>query len=592
LKTLREFIDENLKTGFICPSSSPFGAPVLFIKNKDGSLQLCVDFRRLNAITQKDKYSLPLTSELLDTPSRAKVFIKIDLKHAYHLIWIVARDEWKTAFHTHYGSFEWLIMPFGLTNAPGGFQRFLNGIFSDLLNIYVIIYLDDILILSGNKDDHFRHVSEVLKQLRKHGLYANGKKCDFHSKSVDYLAHMIGPDGLQMDPAKVKVIQDWPEPQKVKDIQSFLGFANFYRQYIHNYSNIIVLLTQLTQKNIPWNNKSCKLAFLTLKQAFISALVLTHYKPSCPLLIETDAFNYTLAAILSQVESNREIHLVTYLSQTFSDTELNYDTHDKELMAIYEAFKAWPPYLEGNEVPIDVVMDHKNLEYSCTTRILSRRQAWWSTFLSRFNMVIRFRPGHLETKPNALTHQPDLYPKGEGKPYGTVNPQNCHPVFSSTQLSASLRATAMLPMALHGIITMDIEELQKDILAAYDIDPATQYFHADSDNSKYSCWSVDNVRFVQIDQRILVPESRDLRLRVLQSFYDHPVSRHFGVNKTLSVIQREYTWPNIREFVADCVKSCTICARSKAKRHRPYGLLCQLPVPLRPWESISMDFIE
>jgi RNase H-like domain found in reverse transcriptase len=175
----------------------------------------------------------------------------------------------------------------------------------------------------------------------------------------------------------------------------------------------MVPLTRLTQKNIPWNfDESCKLAFLTLKQAFISALVLTHYKPGCPLVIETDASDYALAAILSQVEFDREIHLVTYLSQTFSDTELNYDTHDKELMEIYEAFKAWRHYLEGTEAPIDVVTDHKNLEYFCTTQILSRRQARWSTFLSRFNMVIRFCPNRLRTKPNALTHRPDLYPKG------------------------------------------------------------------------------------------------------------------------------------------------------------------------------------
>jgi RNase H-like domain found in reverse transcriptase len=156
---------------------------------------------------------------------------------------------------------------------------------------------------------------------------------------------------------------------------------------------------------------------------------LTHYKPGCPLVIETDASNYALAAIFSQVEFNGETHPVTYLSQTFSDTELNYDTHDKELMAIYEAFKAWQHYLKGTEVLIDVVTDHKNLEYFCTTWILSRRQARWSTFLSRFNMVIRFHPGHLGTKPDALTCRPDLYPKGEGKPYGIVNPQNCCSVF-------------------------------------------------------------------------------------------------------------------------------------------------------------------
>jgi RNase H-like domain found in reverse transcriptase len=213
-------------------------------------------------------------------------------------------------------------------------------------------------------------------------------------------------------------------------------------------------------ENIPWNfNESCKLAFLTLKQAFISAPVLTHYKPSCLLVIETNASDYALAAILSQVEPNGEIHLVTYLSRTFLDTELNYDTHDKELMAIYEAFKAWKHHLVGTEVLIDVVMDHKNLEYFCTTRILSRRQARWSTFLSRFNMVIRFCPGRLGTKPDALTHWPDLYQKGEGKPYGTVNPQNCCPVFSSTQLSASLRATTMLLVVFCGVVAMGIEEL-------------------------------------------------------------------------------------------------------------------------------------
>jgi RNase H-like domain found in reverse transcriptase len=150
------------------------------------------------------------------------------------------------------------------------------------------------------------------------------------------------------------------------------------------------------------------------------------------LVIETDASDYALAAMLSQVESNGEIHLVTYLSRTFLDTELNYNTHDKELMAIYKAFKAWRHYLEGTEVPIDVVTDHKNLEYFCTTQILSRRQAWWSTFLSGFNMVIRVCSGHLGTKPDALTRWPNHYPKGEGKPYGTVNPQNCCPVFSST----------------------------------------------------------------------------------------------------------------------------------------------------------------
>ena len=228
LQTLREFIDENLAIGFIRPTRSPCGAPVLFIKKKDGSLRLCVDFRGLNKITKKDRYPIPLIADLLDAPKKARIYTKIDLRHAYHLVRIAEGDEWKTAFRTRYGSFEWLVMPFGLTNAPAAFQRFMNDIFSDLLDVCVIVYLDDILIYSDNPSEHRRHVKEVLRRLRANGLYAAEKKCFFHQDRVEFLGFILSPEGLSMDEAKVKVIQDWPEPRKVKDVQSFLGFANFY----------------------------------------------------------------------------------------------------------------------------------------------------------------------------------------------------------------------------------------------------------------------------------------------------------------------------------------------------------------------------
>ena len=185
--------------GFIRPSNSPFRAPVLFVKKKAGSLRLCVDFHRLNAITQKDKYPLPLVSDLLAAASKAKFFTKIDLQHAYHLVQISPGDEWKTAFRTCYGSFEWLVMPFRLTNAPAGFQRFLNTIFADLLDVFIIIYLDNILIFSLNKEDHVKHVSEVLRRLWKHNLFANSKKCVFHMDSIEYLGHCKGDCGAELN---------------------------------------------------------------------------------------------------------------------------------------------------------------------------------------------------------------------------------------------------------------------------------------------------------------------------------------------------------------------------------------------------------
>jgi transposase InsO family protein len=271
---------------------------------------------------------------------------------------------------------------------------------------------------------------------------------------------------------------------------------------------------------------------------------------------------------------------------------LNYDVHDKELLAIFEAFRSWRHYLEGAPSQIDVVTDHKNLEYFATTKLLSRRQARWSEFLSAFNMVIRFRPGRLGAKPDALTRRPDLYLKEGKEDYGKVNPHNLKPIFSSEQLSASLRATSMLPTVLRGVSAMDLVQLNLEILSALDTDPTAKSFLTDDKNPKYKNWSKDDQGYVRIDGRILVPDSGTLRLRVLQYHHDHPVSGHFGMNKTLALIRRDYVWPNIRSSVTDYCRSCTTCSRSKSKRHKPYGLLRQLPVPIRPWDSISMDFIE
>jgi len=211
LSALRTFIDENLNTGFIHPTASSHAAPVLFVKKKDGSLCLCVDFRGLNKITKKDRYPLPLISDLLDSPSCAKIYSKIDLRHAYHLVRIAPGDEWKTAFCTHYGSYEWLVMPFGLTNAPAAFQWFVNTVFAHMLDVCIVVYLDDILIYSEDMEYHQQHVREVLCHLRLHGL-SKPEKCEFHLDSVEYLGYRLSPEGLTMSPDKIQTISDWPEP--------------------------------------------------------------------------------------------------------------------------------------------------------------------------------------------------------------------------------------------------------------------------------------------------------------------------------------------------------------------------------------------
>jgi len=259
----------------------------------------------------------------------------------------------------------------------------MNDIFSDLLDMCVVVYLDNILIYSDNITQYQSHVKEVLKQLRKVGLYTKAEKCEFHSDSIEYLGYDPSPSGLTMSDVKVKTIQEWPEPKKVKEIQSFLDFANFYRCFIFNYSDIVILLTRLTRKKTPWNfDDNCRMAFNTLKQAFISTPILTHWVPDAQLVVEIDALDYALAAILFIMTKDNKIHPIAFHSQTFSALKLNYDIHDKELLAIFEAFKIWRHYLEGSASPIDVVMDHKNLEYFSTTKILTYQQARWSKYLS------------------------------------------------------------------------------------------------------------------------------------------------------------------------------------------------------------------
>jgi len=233
-------------------------------------------------------------------------------------------------------------MPEGLTNAPAAFQRFVNSIFADMLDICVIVYLDDILIYSQDLASHKNHVREVLRRLRKHRLYAKPEKCEFHSTSVEYLGYLLSPDGLTMSNEKVQAIIDWPEPWKAKDIQSFLRFANFYHRFIYNYSDIIVPLTRLTRKDAPWNfSDECRKSFETLKKAFTTAPILTHWMPNVPLIVEMDALDYAIAGILSIVCPDSEIRPVVFYSRTLTPPELNYNTHDKELLAIHEAFRTW-----------------------------------------------------------------------------------------------------------------------------------------------------------------------------------------------------------------------------------------------------------
>jgi hypothetical protein len=274
--------------------------------------------------------------------------------------------------YDRYALFESLVMPFGLTNAPASFQHFINDVLRPYLDVFVTAYLDDILIFSDNLDEHRKYVLKVLEALSEAGLHLKPEKCEFHQREVKYLGFIISTSGTKMDPAKVATIQEWLKPQNVKDVQSFLGFANFYRRFVKGYSNIVTLMTRLTRKNTHfiWSDEYSQ-SFKTLKQAFTTAPILRHFDYDREIIVETDASDYVSASVLSQYDDEGILHLVAFFSKKHTPAECNYEIYDKELMPIVRAFEEWRPELEGALHPIQVLSDHKNREYFMSTKLLN-----------------------------------------------------------------------------------------------------------------------------------------------------------------------------------------------------------------------------
>ena len=376
LLVLREWLDANLKKGFIRPSSSAAAAPVMFARKPGGGLRLCIDYRGLNAVTKRNRYPIPLIQETLTMVSRAKIFTKLDVIAAFNKLRIFEGYEPLTAFKTRCGLFESLVMPFGLTNAPASWQTFINDILGPFLDDFCTAYIDDILIYSQNMKDHREHVRKVLAKLKEHGIQIDIDKCEFHVTETKYLGLIISGDGIRMDPEKVATIIEWTAPRNVKDVQGFLGFANFYRRFILGFSRIAKPLTRLTQKDTKFQwTRECQKAFDNLKEAFSSAPVLKMFEWDKVCYVECDSSDYVTGGVLSQLDDQGQLRPVAYFSKTHNPAECNYEIYDKELMAIVKAFQEWRPELEGSPHPIQVITDHKNLEYFMTSKQLNRRQA-------------------------------------------------------------------------------------------------------------------------------------------------------------------------------------------------------------------------
>ncbi|MDI6015466.1 reverse transcriptase/ribonuclease H family protein, partial [Escherichia coli] len=408
LEATRKYIHENLKKGFITPSNAPYASPVLMVRKANGELRFCVDYRRLNAISRRNQYPLPLIDETLQRLSKARIYTKFDVRQAFHRLRMDQGSEDLTTFRTRYGSYKYRVLPFGLTGGPGSFQQFINELFLDLLDHFVTVYLDDILIYSDNEIEHTHHVKTVLERLRKAGLQVDIRKSEFHVEKTRYLGFIVGRDGVAVDQEKTAVIRNWQQPSTVQGIQSFLGFCNFYRRFIKDYSRVARPLNKLTHKDVPFVfDQGCKEAFQRLKDALVTAPVLEHYQPNRETKIETDASDGVVAGVLSQ-KKNDLWHPISFFSKTMAPAECNYPIHDKEMLAIIRALKEWRVELVSVKSRFDIYTDHRALEYFMTKRQLNSRQAAWTELLAQYDFIIRYRPGKSNTLADALTRQDDL----------------------------------------------------------------------------------------------------------------------------------------------------------------------------------------
>lgn len=408
-EALKEFIKENRKKGFIKPSKSPQASACFFVGKKDGSKRLCQDYRYLNDWTVKNSYPLPLSVDAPDALKNARYFTILDVQSGYNniRIHIHPKDRWKAAFITRYGLFEPTVMFFGLCNSPATFQAFMDNIFRDeITRGSIIVYMDDILIFGNTKEELQEKTRTVLSKLRDNHLCLKPTKCKFAQSEVEYLGMIISHDKIAMDPAKPKLsgIRNWPTPTRVKHVQQFLGFANFYRRFIPAYADITKPLDRLKTKGREWNwSPECQEAFDCLKAEFEKRHTLLVPDKRKQFILETDASKVASGAILMQHDDNGDLKPCAFLSKAFNPAEQRYEIYDRELLAIIRGLQAFRHYLEGSPHKVIIRCDHKNLTFFRHAQQLRPRQFRWHLERSMYNLEITHIPGKHMAMADALS---------------------------------------------------------------------------------------------------------------------------------------------------------------------------------------------
>ena len=399
LKELKTQLQELLDKGFVRPSVSPWGAPVLFVKKKDDTLRMCIDYRQINKVTVKNKYLLLRIEDLFDQLKGSSVFSKIDLRSGYYQLRVKDVDVSKTTFRTRYGHYEFLVMSFELTNAPTTIMDLMNRVFHPYLDQFVVVFIDDILVYSKDAQEHEQHLRMVLQILREKKLFTKLSKCDFWHKEVSFLGHIVFAEGIRVDPAKIEAIVSWKPPRNVIEVRSFLGLTGYYGRFVKGFYVVASSLTKLLRKGVKFEwNDTCQSSFEQLKKILVKAPVLTQPTSGREYSMYSDASKIGLGCVLMQ-----DGKVVAYASKQLKPHEQNYPTHDLELAAVVFALKIWRHYLYGEKCRI--FTNHKSLKYLLTHKELNLRQFRWLELFKDYDCIVDYHLGKANVVANALSRK-------------------------------------------------------------------------------------------------------------------------------------------------------------------------------------------
>lgn len=578
-KELDQQVQELLAKGFIKPSNSPFNAPVLFVKKKDGTLRLCTDFRLLNNETIKDRFPLPRIDEILDTVSNAKIFSKLDLLSGYFQVRIKEEDIAKTAFSTPTGHYEWVVMPFGLSNAPSTFQRFMNQVLQPYLNKFVMVYLDDIVIYSNSVKEHQEHVKKVLQLLKENQLVAKLKKCAFFYEQISFLGFVIGNGKVKTDPGKIEKVKDWPTPKTIKECQSFLGLTGFYRRFIKDYSKVALPLTEFNCKKTEWGDKQDE-AFQLLKEKLISAPVLQApiFEDGYSFRLITDASDTCLGYVLEQLDPDGKlIGVVQYGSSKLHGAELNYPVREKEFLAVITALKKFRSYLLYRKFLI--CTDHHSLVYlKQQKQVNSGRLARWLDFLSQYEFDIQYIKGETNSAADALSRYPD------------ASIESFDIFIEDTTVTQVVVNEELKQKLIDGYQGDDefgeiYEVLSKSLPIPLEIKNHIKHFQI-----------IDGLLYYKATQdeefiRVCVPNVGYLKKDLIHQCHDSLTGGHFGAFKTYELLSRSFYWNKMIKTVRRYVNTCDSCQRNKPTNKAVQGLFRPLPIPSGRWTDVTLDFV-